>query len=102
MSDPLTQQTDEPEQIGEPDPRPSASETREETSSNYRNKSTQTVRRWGTRSVRTQTVMAATLTSSLNKRVLECPSFPEAQAFSNVTAVVMGIENAQHHGETST
>jgi hypothetical protein len=34
--------------------------------------------------------------------VLECPSFPEAQAFSEVTAVVTGIENAQHHGETST
>ena len=102
MSEPLTQQIDEPEQIGEPDPRPSASETREETSSNYRNKSTQTVRRQGTRSVRTQTVMPATSKSSPNKQVLECLSFPEAQAFSEVTAVVTGIENTQYHGETST
>ena len=119
MSDPLSEQIDEPEaeqidqgcpadqidepdpaeQIDEPNPRPSASATPEQEIPNYRNRSTQTYKKWGTRSVRTQTVVAGTPTSSPTKRLLECPSFTEAQAVGEVTAVVTDIDNAQPLGE---
>ena len=93
------EQIDEPdpaEQIDEPDPRPSASATPEqEIPSNYVNRSTQTHKKRGTRSVRTQTVVAGTPMSSPTKRLLECPSFTEAQAVGEVTAVVTDIDNAQ-------
>ena len=99
MSDPLRKQIDEPEaeqidqecpaeQIDEPDPTPSASATPEqEIPPNCRNRLTQTHKKRGTRSVRTQTVVAGTATSSPAKRLLECPSFTEAQAVGEVTAV---------------
>ena len=120
MSDPLRKQIDEPEaeqidqecpaeqidepdpdkQMDEPDPTPSASATPEqEIPPNYRNRSTQTHKKRGTRSVRTQTVVAGTPTSSPTIRLLECPSFTEAQAVGEVTAVVTDINNAQPLGE---
>ena len=120
MSDPLRKQIDEPEavqidqecpaeqidepdpdkQIDRPDPTPSASATPEqEIPPNYRNRSTQTHKKRGTRSVRTQTVVAGTPTSSPTKRLLECPTFTEAQAVGEVTAVVTDIDNAQPLGE---
>ena len=120
MSDPLRKQIDEPEaeqidqecpakqidepdpdkQIDKPDPTPSASATPEqEIPPNYRNRSTQTHKKRGTRSVRTQTVVAGTPTSSPTKRLLECPTFTEAQAVGEVTAVVTDIDNAQPLGE---
>ena len=111
VSDPLRKQIDEPEaeqidqecpteQIDEPDPTPSALATPEqEIPPNYRNRSTQTHKKRGTRSVRTQTVVAGTPTSSPTKRLLECPSFTEAQAVGEVTAVVTDIDNAQPLGE---
>ena len=96
MSDPPTEQADEleAELIDEPDPRPSTSETREDIPSYCQNRSTQTVRRRGTRSVRTQTVVG-----SQTKRLLECPSFSETQAVSELTAVLRDIDNAQPDGE---
>ena len=84
---------------------PSASETFEaRIPSNTRSRSTQTVRRRGTRSVRTQTVMAATSTSYPTKPIVECQSFPEADAVAEVTAVVTDtdMDNVQSHGEPST
>ena len=120
MSDTLRKQIDEPEaeqidqecpaeqidepdpdkQIDKPDPTPSASATPEqEIPPNYRNRSTQTHKKRGIRSVRTQTVVAGTPTSSPTKRLLECPTFTEAQAVGEVTAVVTDIDNAQPLGE---
>ena len=120
MSDPLRKQIDEPEaeqidqecpakqidepdpdkQIDKPDPTPSASATPEqEIPPNYRNRSTQTHKKRGTRSVRTQTVVAGTPTSSPTKRLLECPTLTEAQAVGEVTALFTDIDNAQPLGE---
>ena len=83
-------------QIDEPDLRRSTSATPElEIPSNCRNRSTQTYKKRGTRSVRTQTVVAGTPMSSPTKQFLECPSFSEAQAVGEVTAVLMDIDNTQ-------
>ena len=96
---PEAEQIDEPDQtvqIDEPDLRPSTSATPElQIPSNCRNRLTQTYKKQGTRSVRTQTVVAGTPMSSPTKQFLECPSFSEAQAVGEVTAVVTDIENAQ-------
>ena len=45
--------------------------------------------------MRTQTVVAGAPMSSPTKQFLECPSFSEAQAVGEVTAVVTDIDNAQ-------
>ena len=45
--------------------------------------------------MRTQTVVAGTPMSSPTKQFLECPTFSEAQAVGEVTAVVTDIDNAQ-------
>ena len=82
------------EQIDEPDPLPSTSGTCEVnvfSFSNYRNRSTQTLKRRGTRSVRTQTVMARAF--SPTKPVLE------AHAVGKVTDVVTDIDSAKPNEE---
>ena len=51
--------------------------------------------------MRTQTIMAATSRSYPTKPIVECPSFPEADAVAEVTAVVTDVDNVQSHGEPS-